>query len=217
MPAVIANQFGERLTPSTVCYTQSGVVVGSEAVRLAAESTANTVFAAKRFIGRKYSECGLMQMPFEVRADEDGDAVFYCPRAPEKQVRPEEVSAQVLLELLRNVEVLDGSAPISQAVITVPAYFKDRQRFATTIAGGLAGIERVTLLSEPVAAALAYGLNGAVGKVLVFDLGAGTFDVSALSLDGSGSIEVCARHDRAHAAASTGGGCMFYALCVREH
>ena len=182
-PVVVPNRRGELTTPSVVAFTDSGVLVGAEALEQSRSNVANTVVAAKRFIGRTFRACraDARSAGFDVRkAAEGGGVVFNLPAEP-TPILPQEVSAALLLQLLADAERATGAAPTA-AVITVPAHFDDAQREATRTAAALAGLAEVTLLEEPVAAALAYGLSGKPGTALVLDLGAGTFDVSVLQL-----------------------------------
>jgi len=186
-PFVIPNAQGNPTTPSVVAFTaQGGVLVGDEALEQASANVENTLHSAKRFIGRS---------PKQV-ADDEGEVAFLCPARP-APLAPEEVCAAVLAQLVADAESRLGTA-VRSAVITVPAYYNERQRVATLTAAEIAGLHDVTLLSEPVAACLAYGVGGATGRVLVFDLGAGTFDVSVLSLAPTGDIEVVATSGDAH-------------------
>ncbi len=201
VPTIVPNARGEPTTPSVVAYTAAGgVLVGQEAVEQAHANVANTVVSAKRFIGRSYraARADVGAVGFAVREDEEGGGVlFSCPAAAEA-LAPEEVSAQLLIQLLDDAERATG-VRAARGVVTVPAYFNDAQRRATRVAAQLAGLEQVELLAEPVAACLAYGLSGAVGTALVFDLGAGTFDVSALRLTGGGAtVEVIATSGDSH-------------------
>ena len=190
-PVVIANQEGFRTTPSVVSWTKEGeILVGDPAKRRAVLDPANTVYESKRFIGRKYDEVQeeIKNVPYKVIADEKGDAVFDIPNAG-KTVRPEEVGAQILKKLKEAAENYLGEK-ITEAVITVPAYFNERQRQATKDAGKIAGLEVKRIINEPTAAALAYGLDKKSDvKILVYDFGGGTFDVSILE-GGDGVIEV---------------------------
>ena len=190
-PVLVPNRRGELTTPSVVAYTAGGVLVGADALEQAASNSANTVTAAKRFIGRPFDAVGedAARVGVAVGAADGGGVAFSVAAAA--PVTPEEVGAQVLLELLRDVEAFAGE-PASRAVLAVPAYFDDEQRAATLTAAALAGLDEVTLLAEPVAACVAHGLSGATGRVLVFDLGAGTFDVSVVSLGADGDVEVIA-------------------------
>ncbi len=190
-PIVIANQEGFRTTPSVVSWTKEGeVLVGDPAKRRAVLDPLNTIYESKRFIGRKYEEVQeeIKHVPYKVVADEKGDAAFDVPNAG-KIVRPEEVGAQVLKKLKEAAESYLGEK-VTEAVITVPAYFNERQRQATKDAGKIAGLEVKRIVNEPTAAALAYGLDKKSDvKILVYDFGGGTFDVSILE-GGDGVIEV---------------------------
>jgi len=190
-PVVIQNQEGNRITPSVVSWTkEKEILVGEPAKRRAILDPLNTVYESKRFIGRKYDEVKdiINRVSYKVVADEKGDAAFDIPNAG-KIVRPEEVGAHILRKLKEAAEAYLGEE-VKKAVITVPAYFNERQRQATKMAGKLAGLEVVRVLNEPTAAALAYGLDKKENaKILVYDFGGGTFDVSILE-GGEGVIEV---------------------------
>ena len=190
-PVVIANQEGFRTTPSVVSWTKEGeILVGDPAKRRAVLDPENTIYESKRFIGRKYEEVQeeAKNVPYKVVADDKGDAAFDVPNAG-KIVRPEEVAAQILRKLKEAAENYLGEK-ITEAVITVPAYFNERQRQATKDAGKIAGLEVKRIINEPTAAALAYGLDKKSDvKILVYDFGGGTFDVSILE-GGDGVIEV---------------------------
>ncbi len=190
-PIVIANQEGFRTTPSVVSWTKEGeILVGDPAKRRAVLDPENTIYESKRFIGRKYEEVKeeIKHVPYKVVADDKGDAAFDVPNAG-KVIRPEEVGAQVLKKLKEAAESYLGEK-ITEAVITVPAYFNERQRQATKDAGKIAGLEVKRIINEPTAAALAYGLDKKSDvKILVYDFGGGTFDVSILE-GGEGVIEV---------------------------
>ncbi|WP_457639014.1 molecular chaperone DnaK [Persephonella sp.] len=190
-PIVIANQEGFRTTPSVVSWTKEGeILVGDPAKRRAVLDPENTIYESKRFIGRKYEEVQeeIKHVPYKVVADEKGDAAFDVPNAG-KIVRPEEVGAQILKKLKEAAESYLGEK-VTEAVITVPAYFNERQRQATKDAGKIAGLEVKRIINEPTAAALAYGLDKKSDvKILVYDFGGGTFDVSILE-GGDGVIEV---------------------------
>lgn len=198
-PVVIANQEGFRTTPSIVSWTKEGeILVGEPAKRRAVLDPVNTIYEAKRFIGRKFDEITqeAKHVPYKVVADEKGDAAFDVPNAG-KVVRPEEVGAQVLKKLKEAAEAYLGEK-ITEAVITVPAYFNERQRQATKDAGKIAGLEVKRIINEPTAAALAYGLDKKSDvKILVYDFGGGTFDVSILE-GGEGVIEVKASDGDTH-------------------
>ncbi len=190
-PVVIQNQEGNRITPSVVSWTkEKEILVGEPAKRRAILDPLNTVYESKRFIGRKFSEVQdiIGRVSYKVVEDDKGDAAFDIPNAG-KLVRPEEVGAHILRKLKEAAESYLGEK-IQKAVITVPAYFNERQRQATKMAGKLAGLEVVRVLNEPTAAALAYGLDKKENaKILVYDFGGGTFDVSILE-GGDGVIEV---------------------------
>lgn len=198
-PVVIANQEGSRLTPSVVSWTkEKEVLVGEPAKRRAILDPENTVYESKRFIGRKYEEVldEAKRVSYKVVPDDKGDASFEIPNLGRK-VRPEEVGAQVLKKLKEAAEAYLGEK-ITKAVITVPAYFNERQRQATKDAGKIAGLEVVRILNEPTAAALAYGLDKKSDvRILVYDFGGGTFDVSILE-GGEGVIEVKATAGDTH-------------------
>ena len=198
-PVVIATHEGSRLTPSVVSWTkEKEVLVGEPAKRRAILDPENTVYESKRFIGRKYEEVldEAKRVSYKVVPDEKGDASFEIPNIGRK-VRPEEVGAQVLKKLKEAAEAYLGEK-ITKAVITVPAYFNERQRQATKDAGKIAGLEVLRILNEPTAAALAYGLDKKSDvKILVYDFGGGTFDVSILE-GGEGVIEVKATAGDTH-------------------
>ena len=197
-PVVVANAEGFRTTPSVVGYTKSGdQLVGQIAKRQAVMNPENTFYSVKRFIGRKADEVSseLTAVSYGVKAS--GNAVkIECPQMG-KQFSPEEVSANVLRKLAEDASTYLGEKA-TQAVITVPAYFNDSQRQATKDAGKIAGLEVLRIINEPTAAALAYGLEKQQeGKILVFDLGGGTFDVSVLEI-GDGVFEVLSSSGDAH-------------------
>ncbi|RLJ71124.1 molecular chaperone DnaK [Hydrogenivirga caldilitoris] len=198
-PQVIQNQEGARLTPSVVSWTKDKeILVGEPAKRRAVLDPENTIYESKRFIGRKYEEVKeeAKRVSYKVVADDKGDAAFDVPNAG-KLVRPEEVGAHVLRKLKEAAEAYLGEK-ITKAVITVPAYFNERQRQATKDAGRIAGLEVLRILNEPTAAALAYGLDKKNDvKILVYDFGGGTFDVSILE-GGDGVIEVKATSGDTH-------------------
>jgi molecular chaperone DnaK len=188
-PTVIANAEGARTTPSVVAFTESGErLVGQLARRQAILNPKGTIYSAKRFIGRKYDEIGdeAKAVGFDV-VEGDGGVVRFEVRG--KLYAPEEISAQVLRKLVDDAGKFLGER-VTEAVITVPAYFNDAQRQATKDAGKIAGIDVLRIINEPTAAALAYGLDSKGHEtVLVFDLGGGTFDVSLLDV-GDGVVEV---------------------------
>ncbi len=194
-PVVIANSEGSRTTPSVVSFSKDGErLVGQMARRQAVLNPDNTFYSFKRFIGRKYNELSpeAKRIPYTIRRDENGNVKVRCPRL-DKDFAPEELSAMVLRKLVEDASRYLGE-PITSAVITVPAYFNDSQRQATKDAGRIAGLEVKRILNEPTAASLAYGLDRRnSGRILVFDLGGGTFDVSLLEV-GDGLFEVKATH-----------------------
>ena len=191
-PEILVNAEGDRTTPSVEGFRKDGErVVGKAAKNQAVTNPENTVSSVKRFIGRSFAETSDEQktVSYAVKAGKDGRAVVDIDG---KDYTPEEISAMVLQKLKADAEKQVGS-PITQAVITVPAYFNDAQRQATKDAGKIAGLEVLRIINEPTAAALAYGLDktNKDEKILVFDLGGGTFDVSILEL-GDGVFEVAA-------------------------
>lgn len=178
---VIPNSEGNRTTPSVVGFKDDEVMSGVSAKRQAVTNPKNTIFSAKRFIGRRYSEVKkeAEAMPYTVKAGKDDRAVI---EVNGKEMMPQEVSAKVLHKLKKDAEEYLGQ-PVTKAVITVPAYFDDSQRQATKEAGKIAGLEVERIINEPTAAALAYGLDkGHEQKIAVYDLGGGTFDVSILDM-----------------------------------
>jgi molecular chaperone DnaK len=183
-PVVIANAEGSRTTPSVVAFGKDGDrLIGQLARRQAVLNPQNTFYGVKRFIGRKYSELSaeFKRVPYTIRRDDAGGVRLACPKL-EKEFAPEEISAMVLRKLVEEASRFLGE-PISEAVITVPAYFNDAQRQATRDAGRIAGLEVKRIINEPTAAALAYGLdNRGFQTVMVFDVGGGTFDVSILEI-----------------------------------
>jgi molecular chaperone DnaK len=188
---IIPNAEGNRTTPSVVAWTKDGeVVVGEVAKRQSVVNPDNTVYSIKRFMGRRFEEVATeaRRAPYRTERDSQGKPVVRVPFA-NRTFTPEEVSAFILQKLKRDAEAYLGE-PVTQAVITVPAYFEDAQRQATKDAGRIAGLEVLRIVNEPTAAALAYGLDKKKGqKILVFDLGGGTFDVSVLEF-GDGVFEV---------------------------
>ncbi len=195
-PKVITNAEGNRTTPSVVGFAKDGSrLVGQAAKRQAVTNPENTVFSAKRFIGRRFSEVESegKRVPFKVVAAENADAAI---EVKDKRYAPPEISAMVLQKA--DAEAYLGE-PVTQAVITVPAYFNDSQRQATKDAGKIAGLEVLRIINEPTAASLAYGLDkkGKNEKIAVYDLGGGTFDVSILEI-GEGVFEVKATNGDTH-------------------
>jgi len=192
-PMVISNAEGTHLTPSVVSFTKDGDrLVGHMARRQAVMNPENTFYSVKRFIGRKYSELTpeAKRVAYTIRRDAEDNIRIRCPRL-DKDFAPEEISAMVIRKLIDDASrYLD--TPITGAVIAVPAYFNDSQRQATKDAGKIAGIEVKRIINEPTAASLAYGLDKKrQQKILVFDLGGGTFDVSILET-GDGVCLKCA-------------------------
>jgi molecular chaperone DnaK len=190
-PSVIVNAEGLRTTPSIVAYTKKEeLLVGQIAKRQAVINPENTFFSVKRFIGSKEGEIAeeSKKLPYKVTKDQNDNIKIKCP-ALNKDFSPEELSAQVLRKLINDATTYLGQE-VTQAVITVPAYFNDSQRQATMDAGKIAGVEVLRIINEPTAASLAYGLDKKQNEtILVFDLGGGTFDVSILEV-GDGIFEV---------------------------
>ena len=188
-PTVIPNAEGGRTTPSVVAFTRDGQrLVGAPAKRQQVTNPQNTVFSIKRFMGRKYDEVSeeMKIVPYEVDKTPNGDVRV---KAGDKEYAPPEISAMILQKLRTDAEAFLGE-PVTDAVITVPAYFADAQIEATRDAGKIAGLNVLRIISEPTAASLAYGLEKESDQtILVFDLGGGTFDVSILDL-GEGVFEV---------------------------
>ncbi len=198
---VLENSEGARTTPSVVAFTKSGErVVGQAAKRQAVTNPRNTVFSAKRLIGRKFAELTEddKKVPYEIVAAANGDAHIKVEVGGEEKVfSPQEVSAMILSKLKADAEDKLGET-ISEAVITVPAYFNDAQRNATKAAGEIAGLKVRRIINEPTAAALAYGLDKKSNeKIAVYDLGGGTFDISVLEI-GDGVFEVKASDGDTH-------------------
>ncbi|MBV6623755.1 MAG: molecular chaperone DnaK [Rivularia sp. (in: Bacteria)] len=198
-PTVIANAEGFRTTPSVVAFAKNGDrLVGQIAKRQAVMNPENTFYSVKRFLGRKHEEITheATEVSYKVVKDSNGNVKLDCPQAG-KQFAPEEISAQVLRKLVDDASKYTGET-ITQAVITVPAYFNDSQRQATKDAGKIAGIEVLRIINEPTAASLAYGLDKKSNEtILVFDLGGGTFDVSILEV-GDGVFEVLSTSGDTH-------------------
>jgi len=196
---VIENSEGDRTTPSIVAYTKDGeVLVGASAKRQAVTNPKNTFYAVKRLIGRKFTDAEVQKdldlVPYGIVAHDNGDA--WVSTADGRKLAPQEISAQVLEKMKKTAEAFLGET-VTEAVITVPAYFNDSQRQATKDAGRIAGLDVKRIINEPTAAALAYGLDkdGADRKIAVYDLGGGTFDVSIIeiaSVDGEKQFEVLA-------------------------
>ncbi|GGZ57832.1 chaperone protein DnaK [Lysobacter xinjiangensis] len=196
---VIENAEGDRTTPSIVAYTKDGeVLVGAPAKRQAVTNPKNTFYAVKRLIGRKFTDAEVQKdiglVPYKITQHENGDA--WVETADGKKMAPQQISAEVLAKMKKTAEAYLGET-VTEAVITVPAYFNDSQRQATKDAGRIAGLEVKRIINEPTAAALAYGLDksGADRKIAVYDLGGGTFDVSIIEIaevDGEKQFEVLA-------------------------
>lgn len=195
-PKVIENSEGARTTPSIVAYTADEVLVGASAKRQAITNPKNTIYAAKRLIGRKFAESAVQKdiklMPYTIVENDNGDAWV---QAQDRKLAPPQISAEVLTKMKKTAEDYLGHR-VTQAVITVPAYFNDSQRQATKDAGRIAGLEVLRIINEPTAAALAYGVDKETKgdrKIAVYDLGGGTFDISIIEIanvDGDKQIEV---------------------------
>ena len=195
---VIENSEGARTTPSVVAYMDSGeVVVGVPAKRQAVTNAKNTIFEVKRLIGRRYDDpavqSAMPHLPYKIVQADNGDA--WVQVQGDRKLAPQQVSAEVLRKMKKTAEDYLGE-PVTEAVITVPAYFNDSQRQATKDAGRIAGLEVKRIINEPTASALAFGLDkGGKGdrKIAVYDLGGGTFDISIVELadvDGDKQFEV---------------------------
>jgi molecular chaperone DnaK len=200
-PVVLENSEGRRVTPSVVAFTKTGErLVGDAAKRQAVTNSKNTVYSIKRFMGRKYTEVEeeRKRVPYKVVATSNGDAAVEVEiDGKPKQYTPAEVSAMILGKLKADAEMRLGEK-ITQAVITVPAYFNDSQRQATKDAGRIAGLEVLRIINEPTAASLAYGLDKKKDEeIAVYDLGGGTFDISVLEI-GDGVFEVKATNGDTH-------------------
>ena len=195
-PKVIENSEGARTTPSIVAYTAEEIIVGAGAKRQAVTNPKNTIYASKRLIGRKFTEQAVQKdidlMPYKIIESANGDAWV---SANDTELAPPQISAEVLRKMKKTAEDYLGHE-VTQAVITVPAYFNDSQRQATKDAGAIAGLEVLRIINEPTAAALAYGVDKnekADRKIAVYDLGGGTFDVSIIDIanvDGDKQFEV---------------------------
>src|SRR5688572_8298665 len=201
-PKVIPNAEGNRLTPSVVAFTDKGeTLVGEPARRQAVTNPTRTIYSIKRFMGRRHNEVASEEkmVPYKVIG---GSSDYVKVQIGDKQHTPQEISAKTLRKLKESAESYLGHK-VNKAVITVPAYFNDAQRQATKDAGQIAGLEVARIINEPTAAALAYGLERKKDeKILVFDLGGGTFDVSILQVAGGGEgdetkvFEVVSTQDR---------------------
>src|SRR6266852_5281002 len=198
-PKVIENSEGARTTPSVVAYTDSGeILVGAPAKRQAVTNAKNTIFAVKRLIGRKFEEREVQKdiglMPYKIVKADNSDAWV---EVRGQKIAPQQVSAEILRKMKKTAEDYLGE-PVTEAVITVPAYFNDSQRQATKDAGRIAGLDVKRIINEPTAAALAFGLDKQGKKdrkIAVYDLGGGTFDISVIEIadvDGEKQFEVLA-------------------------
>jgi molecular chaperone DnaK len=195
-PKIIENSEGARTTPSIVAYANDEILVGASAKRQAVTNPRNTIYASKRLIGRKFTEQAVQKdidlMPYKIIESNNGDAWI---QVNDEKLAPPQISAEVLRKMKKTAEDYLGHE-VTQAVITVPAYFNDQQRQATKDAGQIAGLEVLRIINEPTAAALAYGVDKADKKdrkIAVYDLGGGTFDVSIIEIanvDGDKQIEV---------------------------
>ncbi|MXP67155.1 molecular chaperone DnaK [Pantoea sp. Aalb] len=201
---VLENAEGDRTTPSIIAYTQDGeILVGQPAKRQAVTNPQNTLFAIKRLIGRRFQDeevqCDIKIMPYKIIASDNGDAWLDIKG---QKMAPPQISAEVLKKMKKTAEDYLGEA-ITEAVITVPAYFNDAQRQATKDAGRIAGLDVKRIINEPTAAALAYGLDKKHGNrtIAVYDLGGGTFDISIIEIDevdGEKTFEVLATNGDTH-------------------
>src|SRR4051812_23086493 len=196
-PKVLINAQGSRLTPSVVAFTDKGeVLVGQTAKHQQITNPKNTIFSIKRFMGRRHSEVAQEEkmVPYEITG---GAEEYVKVKVRGKEYTPEQISAYVLQDLKKTAEAYLGET-VTDAIVTVPAYFNDAQRKATKDAGEIAGLKVLRVLPEPTAAALAYGLDKKKNeKILVFDLGGGTFDVSCLDV-GDGVFEVLSINGNTH-------------------
>src|SRR3981189_2817244 len=196
---VIENAEGARTTPSMVAFTESGErLVGQAAKRQAVTNPENTFFAIKRLIGRRFTDPMVKKdmdlVPYKIITGDNGDAWV---ESRGKKYAPSQISAFILQKMKETAEAYLGE-PVTQAVITVPAYFNDSQRQATKAAGRIAGLEVLRIINEPTAAALAYGMEKkGAGTIAVYDLGCGTFDISVLEI-GDGVVEVRATSGDGH-------------------
>src|SRR5216117_45888 len=200
-PVVLENSEGRRVTPSVVAFTKTGErLVGDAAKRQAVTNSRNTIYSIKRFMGRKFGEVEeeRKRVPYKVVSGPNADALVEVEvEGKPKQFSPAEISAMILSKLKTDAEMRLGEK-ITQAVITVPAYFNDSQRQATKDAGRIAGLEVLRIINEPTAASLAYGLDKKKDeKIAVYDLGGGTFDISVLEI-GDGVFEVKATNGDTH-------------------
>ena len=187
---IIANEQGNRTTPSYVAFNEDERLIGDAAKNQVAMNPENSIFDAKRLIGRRFDDAtvqsDMKQWPFKVENSSGKPKLSVKHKGERKSFHPEEISSMVLTKMKETAEAYLGGK-VSDAVITVPAYFNDSQRKATKDAGVIAGLNVLRVINEPTAAAIAYGLDkksGGEKNVLIFDLGGGTFDVSILSIDG---------------------------------
>ncbi|BAE73684.1 Chaperone protein DnaK [Sodalis glossinidius str. 'morsitans'] len=203
-PRVLENSEGDRTTPSIIAYTQDGeILVGQPAKRQSVTNPQNTLFAIKRLIGRRYQDEEVQRdvsiMPYKIVAADNGDAWL---EVKGQKMAPPQISAEILKKMKKTAEDYLGE-PVTEAVITVPAYFNDTQRQATKDAGRIAGLDVKRIINEPTAAALAYGLDKETGNrtIAVYDLGGGTFDISIIEIDdvdGEKTFEVLATNGDTH-------------------
>src|SRR2546422_6384227 len=200
-PVVLENSEGRRITPSVVAFAKAGErLVGDAAKRQAITNSRNTVYSIKRFMGRKFEEVQeeIKRIPYKVVRASNGDAVVEVEvEGKPKQFSPPEISAMILAKMKSDAEMRLGEK-ITQAVITVSAYFNDSQRQATKDAGRIAGLNVQRIINEPTAAALAYGLDKKKDETIaVYDFGGGTFDISVLEV-GEGVVEVKSTNGDTH-------------------
>ena len=206
---VLENAEGDRTTPSIIAYAQDGeILVGQPAKRQAVTNPQNTLFAIKRLIGRRYEDNEVQRdvsiMPYKIVKADNGDAWVDIKG---QKIAPPQISAEVLKKMKKTAEDYLGET-VTEAVITVPAYFNDAQRQATKDAGRIAGLDVKRIINEPTAAALAYGLDKDVGNrtIAVYDLGGGTFDISIIEIDdvdGEKTFEVLATNGDTHLGVKT--------------
>ncbi|KAJ4199542.1 ATPase with role in protein import into the ER [Fusarium solani] len=199
---ILLNDQGNRITPSSVAFTKEGRLVGDSAKNQAAANPRNTIFDIKRLIGRKFSESEVQKdikhFPYKVISKDDKPVVQVEIDGADRQLAPEEVSAMILGKMKQVAESYLGKK-VADAVVTVPTYFNDNQRQATRDAGNLAGLDILRIVNEPIAAAIAYGLDKAEDEqqTIVYDLGGSTFDISLLAID-AGAIDVLATAGDTH-------------------
>jgi len=204
---IIANDQGNRVTPSYVAFNDAERMIGDAAKNQASLNPENTVYDAKRLIGRRFTDAPVQHdmklWPFRVVSNDGKPNIQIDSAGSTKTFSPEEISAMVLLKMKETAEAFLGKE-VKNAVVTVPAYFNDAQRQATKDAGTISGLNVMRIINEPTAAAIAYGLDKKSGEknILVFDLGGGTFDVSLLTID-NGVFEVIATSGDTHLAART--------------